>query len=286
MFSGCNELAGNAGTTYKALFGNYINTDDNPENPALPDVNGKYAHVDKGTIDPGFFYNAHEHHLTYTIDQSKPWTITATCSDSDCYLGDSNNHSVSISLVKPTLYVYYMDVLNKQGDEYDKGASPLATLTMQNVGDQTLQDSTTVADPDGKINGISISVSTFTDANTAAPTFEELTGATIGEIEYYEKGSNTKLDKAPSDAGTYTAKVTIGDVTASVDYRIAKRFHSPVLTSPTKNLDFAFGETEQELIIPGTIKQVDDTDTSTFEYALGTDATTIPAADKWSKEIP
>lgn len=286
MFSGCNELAGNAGTTYKALFGNYINTDDNPENPALPDVNGTYARVDGGKPAPGFFYNAHEHHLTYTVDQSKPWTITATCSDSDCYLGDSNNHSVSISLVKPTLYVYYMDVLNKQGDEYDKGASPLATLTMQNVGDQTLQDSTTVADPDGKINGISISVSTFTDANTAAPTFQELTGATIGEIEYYEKGSDTKLDKAPSDAGTYTAKVTIGDVTASVDYRIAKRFHSPVLTSPTKNPDFAFGETEQDLIISGTIKQVDDTDTSTFEYALGTDATTIPAADKWSKEIP
>lgn len=180
-----------------------------------------------------------------------------------------------------------MDELNKKDGEYDKGASPLATLTMQNVGDQTLKDSTTVADPDGKINGVSISVSTFTDANTAAPTFEELTGANIGAIEYYEKGSDTKLDKAPTDAGTYTAKVTIGGATASVDYRIFKCFHSPVLISPKQNASFAFGETEQELITveEGAIKKVDDTDTSTFEYALGTNADTIPTSG-WSTDIP
>ena len=287
MFSGCNALDGGAGTRYQALFGNYIYTDDDPNDPTLPDVDGKYAHPDGGKNNPGFFYNAHQHQLSYTVDPDAPWKITATCSADGCYLGDSSSHSVSISLVKPTLYVYYMDELNKKDGEYDKGASPFATLTMQNVGDQTLQDSTTVADPDGKISGISFSVQTFNDANTAAPTFEELTGATIGEIEYYEKGSDTKLAKAPTDAGTYTAKVTIGNATASVDYRIAKRFHSPVLNSPKKNPDFAFGTTEQPLVTveEGAIKKVDDTDTSTFEYALGTDATTIPTSG-WSKEIP
>ena len=287
MFSGCNMLDGGAGTTYQALFGNYIYTDDDPTNPTLPDVDGTYAHLDGGKLNPGFFYNAHEHQLTYTVDQSKPWTITATCSADGCYLGDSNNHSVSISLVRPTLYVYWMDELNKKDGEYDKGASPFATLTMQKVGDQTLKDSTTVADPDGKINGVSFSVATFNDANTAAPDFKALTGADIGNIEYYEKGSDTKLDKAPTDAGTYTAKVTIGDATASVDYRIAKRFHSPVLISPKQNASFAFGETEQELITveENAIKKVDDTDTSTFEFALGIDATTIPT-DGWSTEIP
>ena len=190
-----------------------------------------------------------------------------------------------------------MDVANKDKDtgEYDKGASPLATLTMQNVGDQTLQDSTAVADPDGKISGISVSVSTFTDANTAAPTFEELTGAKIGKIEYYVKGSSDKLNKAPTDAGTYTAKVTISDATASVDYatasvdyRIFKRFHSPVLISPKKNENYDFGSAEEQNLITveeGSIKKVDTTDTSHFEYVLGTNATTIPTGG-WSTEIP
>ena len=193
-----------------------------------------------------------------------------------------------------------MDVLNRKDDkgkydengEDDKSASPLATLTMQNVGDQTLQDSATVADPDGKISGISISVQTFTDANTAAPTFVELTDATIGEIEYYKQGSDAKLDEAPTEAGTYTAKVTIGDATtsatASVDYRIFKRFHSPVLKSPVKNESYDFASTtEQDLITveEDAIKKVDRTDDSTFAFALGENATTIPTTG-WSKDIP
>ncbi len=281
MFNGCTVLAGNAGTTYQGLTRN-INAGDGSQSL---NIDGRYARPDHGRTEQGLFYNNHEHKFAYSVDPNTPWTITATCSEEGCYL---DQNKVSISIVKPTLYVYWMDELNKKDGEYDKGASPYATLTMQNVGDQTLKTSTAVADPDGKVNGISVSVSTFTDADIAALDFKALTGVDASAIKYYEKDSGIELGDAPKDAGTYTAKITIGRETASVDYRIYKRFHSPVLKSPQKNANFAFGASEQPLITveEGAIKKVDDTDTSTFEFALGENATTIPAADKWSKMIP
>ena len=63
------------------------------------------------------------------------------------------------------------------------------------------------ADYDGEAHGAALS----TDYNTTAFPGEY-------EIEYYL--GDTKLDGAPVNPGVYTAKVTVGDATASVEYSI------------------------------------------------------------------
>ncbi len=55
----------------------------------------------------------------------------------------------------------------------------------------------------------------------------------------YSKGETT-LDAAPTDAGTYTASITVGEKTASVEYSIAKA--DPTCTAPT-DLTATYGQT-------------------------------------------
>ena len=56
-----------------------------------------------------------------------------------------------------------------------------------------------------------------------------LTGANSSNIVY--KQGNTELEAAPTHAGTYTASVTLGGVTASVTYTVAKA--DPTAVAPT-----------------------------------------------------
>ncbi|MBR5987271.1 MAG: InlB B-repeat-containing protein, partial [Clostridia bacterium] len=58
----------------------------------------------------------------------------------------------------------------------------------------------------------------------------------------YKKG-DIVLDAAPTDAGTYTANITVGEVTASVEYTIAKRAASVTAADKSKT----YGDKDPEL---------------------------------------
>ncbi len=102
----------------------------------------------------------------------------------------------------------------------------------------------------------------------------------------YKQGETT-LDGAPTDAGTYTASITLtgvntgadatGDVTASVTYTIDKAL-ATVTSAPTPNSPTYTGAA-QALVTAGTPNG------GTMQYRVGTDDTTAPA-DGYSTTVP
>ncbi len=114
--------------------------------------------------------------------------------------------------------VYYEN--HTHGFEYTADGD---TITAQCTGNGdcditeglTMTISADDADYDGEAHGAALS----TDYNTTAFPDEY-------EIEYYL--GDTKLDGAPVDPGVYTAKVTVGDATASVEYTINGTVVTPI----------------------------------------------------------
>ena len=101
-------------------------------------------------------------------------------------------------------------------------------------------------------------------------------------VVVYKKG-NDVLDGAPTDAGSYTASVTIDGVTASIEYEIEKA-DAPVLSDgqkPTKNENIIYDGTEKELITGP-----DDNITGyTMKYAVTT-TDTVPDDSEFDTSIP
>ena len=87
----------------------------------------------------------------------------------------------------------------------------------------------------------------------------------------YRRGSTT-LNGAPTDAGTYTASITLGSATASVTYTIAKA--TPAVTAPKRIDNLVASESAHNLITAG------NTTGGTMQYRLGDGAysTVIPTA--------
>ncbi|MBQ7707579.1 MAG: InlB B-repeat-containing protein, partial [Lachnospiraceae bacterium] len=101
-------------------------------------------------------------------------------------------------------------------------------------------------------------------------------------VVVYKKG-NDVLDGAPTDAGSYTASVTIDGVTASIEYEIEKA-DAPVLSDgqkPTKNENIIYDGTKKELITGS-----DDNITGyTMKYAVTT-TDTVPDDSEFDTSIP
>ena len=95
------------------------------------------------------------------------------------------------------------------------------------------------------------------------------------DIAYFRDG--TSLEKAPVDAGTYTAQLTIGTATAKVEYTIQKA--ESAVTPPEAKIGLIYSENAQELITAGT------TDDGEMQSALGESGETEPE-NGWSIEIP
>ncbi|MBQ7706445.1 MAG: InlB B-repeat-containing protein, partial [Lachnospiraceae bacterium] len=104
----------------------------------------------------------------------------------------------------------------------------------------------------------------------------------VSPVVVYKKG-DTVLDDAPTEAGIYTANVTLGDVTATIEYEIAKA-DSPAINDdqkPTKNNDITYDGTEKELIT----KPVDNIPGYTVKYAVTT-TDTAPDDSSFGTSIP
>ncbi|MBR3561561.1 MAG: InlB B-repeat-containing protein [Oscillospiraceae bacterium] len=89
-------------------------------------------------------------------------------------------------------------------------------------------------------------------------------------VEYYQ--GSTKLISTPTDAGNYTARITLSSAVASVSYTIAKA--TPVLTAPKRIDNLAASGSAQALITAGS------TTGGTMQYRVGDDvySTAIPTA--------
>ena len=99
----------------------------------------------------------------------------------------------------------------------------------------------------------------------------------------YKKG-NDVLDAAPKDVGTYTANITLGDVTASVEYTIAKA-DAPTLEEGQKPTaaDLTYNGNDQDLLIAASNPLPT---THTMMYAVGEDGENAPSEDKFAGTIP
>jgi len=99
------------------------------------------------------------------------------------------------------------------------------------------------------------------------------------EITYYENGSETPLESAPTDAGTYTAKITVMDysqsnegtaVTASLNFTIGQKT-AELQWSTLGTEDLVYDGNEKTLSASVSNKAIDEDDVSvTVELTSGT----------------
>lgn len=91
----------------------------------------------------------------------------------------------------------------------------------------------------------------------------------VSQIKYYD-GNGQLLSKAPTAKGSYTAKITVDSVTASVDYQITKE--DPVIAAPIAT-GYTYTGDDQSLITRGSVTG------GTLKYSLsenGPFSTDIP----------
>lgn len=134
---------------------------------------------------------------------------------------------------------------------------------------------------------------TYNDENSAAATLTGLSAfnaATVlsiaaSNIKYEGRGDTTYAESstAPTDAGTYTAKITAGGVTASVAYSIAKA--DPTANAPT-GLEATYGQTLNDVTLSnpsgntaGTWAWVDESTTSVGSVGSHTFAANFTPSD-------
>ena len=160
-----------------------------------------------------------DHNHDFTFSSSGD-TITATCTADGCPLDDgTEQHNHTATL---TVVAPALTAYGGNGDRH-------ATLT----SDQ---------------------------ANYVA--FKNLTGTSFSDedIKYVGRDGTTFAESAtaPTDAGKYSAKITVGGVTATVDYEIAKA--DPTYTVPT-GLTATYGDTLSSVTLPSGWSWADGTQT-------------------------
>ena len=153
---------------------------------------------------------------TYDLDESPKQTDAGTLTvyykvTAENYLAYTGSATVAVS--------YH----THQWENYTASGDTITATCANGDGKHTggLTSTLTIAAPEHAAYG---------DGKSAEATLTgSLTGASSSDIVY--KQGDTELAAAPTDAGTYTASVTLGGVTASVTYTVAKA--DPTAVAPT-----------------------------------------------------
>ena len=186
MFSLDYNLKGGLGTKYNSSY---------PKDKT-------YAHIDGGVSDPGYLTNSgHKHSFEYSLSEDNT-TIIATCvAAGTCTLSETGDPSVSITITEPKTLTTFapsnepgtISILNK-----DNYRAPIEGVTAFN-------DAT----------GLNIR-DTWKE--------NERQDNTHIYVQYYKLENNTEtaLGTEPPcrEAGNYRAKITVENLTASVDYAL------------------------------------------------------------------
>ncbi|MCR5322149.1 MAG: hypothetical protein K6E85_02520 [Lachnospiraceae bacterium] len=129
----------------------------------------------------------------------------------------------------------------------------------------------TIAANGGTYDGSTAYGATITDANSIQGD---------AKVQYQKKSGEsygTATETAPTDAGDYKASITVGGVTASVEYTIAQA--DPTVTAPTAKTLTYTGQA-QELVIAGS------TEDGTLYYAVTTENVAPTDESLYTTSIP
>ena len=197
-------------------------------------------------------------------------------------------------LTKATHYTFYQRV---KGDDTHKNSEPSEAVisTLDHTHDWSFEANgatitATCADTDrnhgdNKTATLTINVPELKSFGGEGSPEASITGSIDGVDTpdiVYKKGNQT-LENAPMDAGTYTASITLGNATASLEYTIAKAT-APTLTGdqkPEAKSGLKYKETEtgtgtkQPLV---TAPTADAPSGYTVKYSLD--------GNDWSEDIP
>ena len=150
---------------------------------------------------------------------------------------------------------------------YEAQGTTINAICAKDDHDNSLPSSITLVAPTLKMEGA--------EGNENAIITGHIDGVENPEI-VYKKGEEV-LTQAPTTYGIYTASITLGGVTVSVEYEILKPY-SKVETAPTPKTLFGNGSS-QVLIDAGTATGGE------MQYALGVNSRTAPT-DGWSTALP
>jgi len=184
-----------------------------------------------------------------------------TITNGEYKMGDGDTWQESptfTGLTKNTEYSFYQRLKEDANHNASPASTPVAISTTDHAHEWTYQANgatitATCANTDGG-HGTPLDA-TLTIAAPANLTYDAsakeatVTGSIDGvetPAVAYKKGAQT-LDSAPTDAGTYTASITLGEATANVEYTIAKA--DPTATAPT-GLTATYGQKLSDVTLP------------------------------------
>ena len=175
------------------------------------------------------YFLAHEDKWNYSVSGA---TITAACGNQDYWY-----EQVEPVLVWPNQNASFNWVKDLQGTNKKTwhGSQQAVTLTL-------------IAPTLIVFGGEGSAAATLDAEKLAAFNAVTLNNITAGDIRYLGRGTTTYAESAtaPTATGTYTAKLTVGGVTATVDYEIGKA--DPIANPPT-GLTATYGQTLSELTL-------------------------------------
>ena len=166
------------------------------------------------------------------FDESKnEWTITFRNVNSATHTGGQSKTLTISGLPVDKSYQYHIFVQCSNG--YNCYSEPFTVTRHQHSWTYTANGATITATCQASgcpnANGGSVTINkpahtTYGDGQSEKATLTENSwqGLAVDEIAITYKKGNEALTSAPTNAGTYTASITVGDATASVEYTIAK----------------------------------------------------------------
>lgn len=250
--------------------------------------------------------------ITYQVNKSGAYTsdvpttagthsVKVTIAESEDYLGGEATADFVIAPADTTSQMEITLDIHKHSFTYAADGARITATCGETGGTCDLTGravSFTLTAP-AKTKDIDSNSAEATLSSTELAAFNQATGLNVSaqDIKYVGRGNTAYAESttAPTVAGTYTAKVTVGTgentATATVDYTIASSTttssmtitlvikNTPSVTAPEAKT-LTYDGTTQELVTSGS------TNDGTIKYAIGDDDTTAPAEDAFTATVP
>lgn len=250
--------------------------------------------------------------ITYQVNKSGDYTsdvpttagthsVKVTIAESADYLGGEATADFVIAPADTTSQMAITLDIHKHSFTYAANGARITATCGETGGTCDLTGravSFTLTAP-AKTKDIDSNSAEATLSSTELAAFNQATGLNVSaqDIKYVGRGNTAYAESAtaPTVAGTYTAKVTVGTgentATATVDYTIASstKTASMTITLVIKNTPSVTAPEAKTLTYDGTTQELvtsGSTNDGTIKYAIGDDDTTAPAEDAFTATVP
>jgi hypothetical protein len=197
-------------------------------------------------------------------DSEAPFVVETTEEDKTPKVNGTTINSLSKGIKKIEVYGYATPAHTHSFTYSADGATITATCTA--AGCDLPPSTEGGTDHVAKLSLVAPTLTTYGGTGDATATldgvaaFNTATGKTIAttDIKYVGRGSTTYAESstAPTNAGTYTAKITVEEKTASLNYEIAKA--NPTANAPT-GLTATYGQTLSDVTLTNPTGNTDGT---------------------------